>query len=96
MLNTTGNATGSIIRDVNPGGTFQATITGTGTVACTVDIQASLDATNWVSLATITLSGTNSATDGFYSVGEWLYYRTVTTGATGTITSIDVIMTEVV
>lgn len=94
MLSTTTNTTGSTITDLNAGGAFQATISGTGAVACTVTIECSLDATNWISLATITLSGTNTDTDGFSSVGQWPNYRATTSGVTGTVTSIVVNMSE--
>lgn len=94
ILTTTTNTTGSTIIDRNPGGTFQAVITGTGSVATTVTIQCSLDATNWLTLGTITLSGTNTATDGFVSQGEWLAYRAVTSGTSGTVTAIQVLMSE--
>lgn len=95
LLSTITNATGETIRDRVPGGTFQATVTGTGTVSVTVNIQASLDGNNWISLGTISLSGTTTATDGFVSLGEWTCYRAVTTAATGTISSINVLMSEV-
>jgi hypothetical protein len=95
LLSTTTNTTGAAVLDKIPGGTFQATITGTGTVGVTVTVQASLDATNWVTLGTITLSGTTTATDGFVSLGEWVAYRAITASATGTIASINVLMSEV-
>jgi hypothetical protein len=95
ILTTTGNATGSTFVDRNPGGAFQAVIVGTGAVATTVTIQCSLDASNWLTLGTITLSGTTAATDGFTSAGEWYAYRAVSSASSGTITSIQVIMSEV-
>jgi hypothetical protein len=95
LLSTTTNVTGAAVLDRIPGGTFQATIIGTGTVGVTATIQASLDATNWVTLGTIVLSGTTTATDGFVSLGEWVAYRAATSGATGTISSIVVLMSEV-
>lgn len=95
LLSTTTNTTGAAVLDKVPGGTFQATVTGTGAVGVTVNIQGSLDASNWITLGTITLSGTTSATDGFVSLGEWVAYRAVTSGATGTISAINVLMSEV-
>lgn len=94
MLSTTTNTTGDSINDLRAGGAFQATITGTGVVSCTVTIQCSLDATNWIDLATISLSGTNIATDGFSSVGQWPSYRAITSAVTGTAASIMVNMSE--
>lgn len=94
MLSTTTNTTGNSISDTRAGGAFQATIMGTGVVSCTVTIQCSLDATNWIDLATISLSGTNIDTDGFSSVGQWPNYRAITSAVTGTVTSITVNMSE--
>ena len=95
LLSTTTNTTGTAVLDKIPGGTFQATITGTGALTATVNVQASLDATNWITLGTITLSGTTTATDGFVNLGEWVAYRAVTSGVTGTVSSIAVLMSEV-
>lgn len=92
LLSTTTNTTGSPIMDSVAGGVFQATINGTGAVATTVTIQSSLDAVNWVTLGTITLSGTTTATDGFASIGQWLHYRAVTSATSGTVDSIKVNM----
>jgi hypothetical protein len=94
LLKATGNQTGTAISDLKSGGAFQATITGTGTVGTTVQIQCSLDAANWINLGSIVLSGTTTATDGFNSIGQWAWYRAVTTGSSGTITSIRVNMSE--
>lgn len=94
ILSTTTNVTGATIVDRNSGGTFQAVITGTGALYTVVTIQCSLDGANWITLGTITLSGTNTATDGFVSQGEWVYYRAVVSGTTGTVTNISVLMSE--
>lgn len=94
ILQTTTNATGSVFTDRNPGGAFQAVITGTGAVATNVAVQCSLDAVNWLTLGTITLSGTTTATDGFVAAGEWQYYRAITSGTSGTVSSIVVLMSE--
>ncbi len=69
--------------------TFQATVHGTGAVTATVVVEVSNDALYWVNLATITLSGTTSATDGFASSAEWLYMRERITAITGTGATID-------
>jgi len=63
---------------------FQATVTGTGAVTATVAIQVSNDDTNWITLGTITLSGTTSATDGFTSDAPWGYVRANVTAISGT------------
>lgn len=95
ILSTTTNSTGSLVRDMVPGGAFQATITGTGTVSCVVTIQVSLDTVNWMTLGTISLSGTTTASEGFTSHGSWYAYRAVTTAVTGTVSSIKVNMSVV-
>lgn len=92
IFSSTTNGTGASFSDLNVGGAFQAVITGTGAVACTVNIQASIDSANWINLGSITLSGTTTATDGFASLGGWVFYRATVTGATGTISNISVLM----
>lgn len=64
--------------------TFQATVTGTGALTATVKIQVSNDGTNYIDLATISLSGTTSATDGFSSDAPWRFVRGNVTALTGT------------
>ena len=95
VYSDTGNGTGAIVRDAQPGATFQATITGTGAVAASVLIQGSLDVTNWADITTISLSGSTSDNDFFVSTGQWVAYRVVVSGSTGTISSIKVSMSEV-
>lgn len=70
--------------DDNPNRAFQATVAGTGAVSATVLIQVSNDATNWITLATITLSGTNSATDGVAMSAAWGFVRGNVTAISGT------------
>lgn len=72
--------------------TFQATVSGTGTVTATVLIQVSNDGTNWITLGTITLSGTTSATDGFASSAPWAYVRSNCTAISGTSAALSVVM----
>lgn len=66
--------------------TFQATVTGTGAVTATVLVQVSddPDTLGWVTLGTVTLSGTTTTTDAFASDTGWLYYRGNVTAVTGT------------
>ncbi len=61
--------------------TYQAIVTGTGTVGATVVVEVSNDGTNFLTLGTITLSGTTKASDGFASQATWNYCR-------GNVTSI--------
>ena len=84
----------------SPYSSFQAIATATsGTVTGTVLIQVSNeDATfqgtksNWITIATITLSGTTTATDGFTTIAPWRYVRASATAISGTNAIIEVIM----
>ncbi len=73
-------------------GTVQATVSGTGTVSATVAIEVSNDNTNFVTLGTITLSGTTSATDGFAFSAPWVYIRSNCTAISGTSAALSVVM----
>lgn len=70
--------------------TYQAIVTGTGAVTATVIIEGSNDSqateanVQWVTLGTITLSGTTTDTDGFGSVLPWLLTRARLTAISGT------------
>ena len=76
--------------------TYQATVTGTGAVTATVLIQASNNPTNlgWVTLGTITLSGTTTDTDGFATQAGWGYCRANVTAISGTSASVDVTVAQ--
>jgi len=83
----------------SPWSTFQAIVTGTGTVTATVLIQGSNetdtfigDKANWVTIDTYTLSGTTTATNGSTSVSTWRYVRANVTAITGTGATVEVIM----
>ena len=71
--------------------TFQASVTGTGAVTATVVMQVSNEeaaylgtTSNWITLGTITLSGTTTATDGFTTDAPWRYVRAGVTAISGT------------
>lgn len=66
--------------------TFQAVVTGSGAVSATVLIQVSNNPSvqGWITLGTITLSGTTTDTDGFASEATWAYYRANVTAISGT------------
>lgn len=83
----------------SPYGTFQAIVTGTGAVTATVSIQVSNETdtfnaakTNWITLGTISLSGTTTATDGFTTVCPWRYVRANVTAVSGTSATVETIM----
>ena len=74
--------------------TFQATVAGTGTVSATVVVQVSnsLDL-GWTDLATITLSGSSIATDGFAINAPWSMVRAKVTAIAGTNAKVTVVST---
>ena len=87
-------STGSTLYKDSPYSTFQATITGTGAVTATIIIDVSNDGAYWVStpMGTITLSGTDSASDGFTSSAPWKYVRARVTAISGTGATVQVYM----
>ena len=96
---TTSNGSSAAIYKESPYSTFQAIITGTGTVSAAVAIQATNeDATaagtkaNWVTLGSVSLSGTTTATDGLSSVTSWRWVRATVSSITGTNATVEVIM----
>ena len=98
LLSTTVNATGAPVPTNNPGGTFQASLVGTGVISCSVAMQATLDLVNWVTLGTLSLSDTVT-TGTLATTGTWLAYRAVASAVTpgvGTITSITAYLGQVV
>ena len=82
----------------SPYGTFQAIVTGTGSVSATVLIQVCNQEdtfngakSNWITMGTITLAGTTTATDGFTTVCPWRYVRANVTAISAT-SVVEVIM----
>ena len=70
---------------------IQVTVTGTGAVTATVDIEVTNDETNWLQFDVVTLSGTNLATDGTgISIG-WADVRANVKALTGTGAAVTVI-----
>jgi hypothetical protein len=74
--------------------TFQATVVGTGAVTATVLVQASNDNSHWITVGTITLSGTTSATDGFDIEAPWAYFRGNVSAVTGTGAAVTLLVAE--
>jgi len=96
---TTTNQASSPIYKESPYGTFQAIVTGTGTVTATIAVQVSNEANtfngikaNWITMGTITLTGTTTATDGFTTICPWRYVRANVTNVTGTGATAEIIM----
>ena len=99
VLSTTATAGSSPIYKESPYSSFQAIVTGTGAVTATVALQVSNEAAtfngtkaNWITMGTITLSGTTTATDGFTTVCPWRYVRVNVTNVTGTGATAEIIM----
>lgn len=76
------------VRKPAPGTTFQVFVVGSGAVSCTILFEVSLDGSHWITpgMATVTLSGTDVATDGFASNAPWKYVRPNISAVTGTVT----------
>lgn len=89
----TATGAGSAVADSGRAPSFTATVSGTGAVAATVLIQARNTASGqWITLGTITLSGTTTAVDGFASLVRYLEYRANLTAISGTSASVTVDM----
>jgi hypothetical protein len=90
LNNATSVGAGAPYRASGPNRSFQAVVSGTGAVSATVvvegsnDVDASANPQNWLLLGTITLSGTNSATDGFPSNTNWMFVRMRISAISGT------------
>lgn len=83
--------TGALIPiSTTQGRVFQAVVVGTGAQTATIVIEVSLDGTNVVTLGTITLSGTTTATDGFATTAVWPFVRARVSAVSGTGATIQV------
>ena len=99
VTSTTAVAASSSIYKESPYSSFQAIVTGTGSVGATVVIQGSNETatfngtkSNWVTIDTYTLSGTTTATGGSTSTSVWRYLRANVTAISGTGATVEVIM----
>ncbi len=70
---------------------YQAVLTGSGAVTATLSIEVSHDNEHFFTLADISLSGTDSATDGFVSDAPWRYVRAKLNTISGTSAAVSVI-----
>lgn len=76
---------GEVFQLYNQNYTIQAGVVGTGAVTATVLIEVSNDPSlGWLTLATLNLSGTTSATDGFAFDAKWTFIRSNVTAISGT------------
>jgi hypothetical protein len=83
-VTTTGAGTSKQFNHSIPYRTCQATVTGTGAVTASVNIEVSNDNVGWILAGTIALSGTTTATDGFTIQATWLNIRANVTALSGT------------
>jgi len=93
LMSTTVVGTGAKVGPLgNVERTYQASIAGTGALTGTVVIEGSNDNVNYLTIGTITLSGTTSDSDGFVSSAPWTFVRArvPAAGITGTAAVITV------
>lgn len=91
LLTATGTATGTELTCANNDRrTFQAVCTGTGAVTADVVLEGSNNKTDWITLSTISLSGTAPQTGSFDHYSAWTYIRARTSNVTGTNASVTV------
>lgn len=65
--------------------TVQASVDGTGAVTATIPVYVSTDNVHWTpAIFTFSLSGTNTASDGFVLDGPWKFIRADLTAISGT------------
>ncbi|MFV1943476.1 hypothetical protein VPH49_21930 [Pseudomonas luteola] len=64
---------------------FQAIVKGSGAVSATLSVDVSNNGFDWIKdVATLSVSGTDMATEGFASDEPWAYYRGRLTAISGT------------
>ena len=92
LINANTTITGGAVQFQFPAWTVQASVAGTGAVTATVEIHVSQDAEGWMTIGTITLSGTTLASDGFAVAAPWGFVRAKVTAITGTGAKVKVIV----
>lgn len=88
-MKATGNSTDQVNASVRVVAA-QASVTGSGSVSATVNLQASLDGTNFVTIKTFALLGTTSASDLALLDATFLVYRVNVSAISGTNASVSV------
>jgi len=90
ILQASGPATGAWVPRGFAGATFQASVSGTGTVGASVRIEASNDGIQPVSVehGVIDLAGNNIASDGFATNASWNWVRAVVTQHAGGVVTV--------
>lgn len=92
IISSSSTGVGVGISVQSPHRTFQGVVSGSGAVSATIVVEVSNDNVNWLNLGTITLSGTNTANDGFASLAVWEYVRGSITAISGTGATASLIM----
>lgn len=99
VTGATGATVSNPIYKESPLAAFQVIVTGSGTVGATVGIQVSNEEatgqgvnSNWITMGTISVTGSTAATDGFTTVSPWRFVRLNVTGVTGTSATVAAIM----
>lgn len=70
----------------------QASVTGSGSVSATVELQATLDGVNYKTIKTFSLSGTTSATDIQLLSATFLTYRWYVSAISGTSATVTAVV----
>ena len=70
---------------------FQALVTGTGPVSATIEVSGCIIKDRPIRIATITLSGTDAATDATDDSFPWEYYTAEITVLTGVNASVTIV-----
>jgi hypothetical protein len=91
LSTTSGSASGTACKCRSGGVSFDISLTGTGVVSATVVTEGSNGGV-WHELATTSLSGTNSDSDGFSNNGGWALVRARTTAISGTDATVVVML----
>lgn len=81
----TATGAGPEVNSNRPKRTVEITVTGTGAVSATVTVRARQNtADNWLILATLTATGTTSASEGVALESSWAYISANCTAISGT------------
>jgi P pilus assembly chaperone PapD len=97
LLNqVTGTGAGNASGGPSGKNSYQATVTGTGAVTATVVVEVSNNGTNWITLGTLNLSGTNVASDGIApsNSARWEFSRGNVTAISGTGAAVTLLMSH--
>jgi len=94
LLNAvTGTGAGTPVVPVeSPNRVFYAKVVGSGVVTATVLVEVSLNGSDYLTLASFSLSGTTSDSDAFVSDASWIYVRGNISDMSGTGAAVTLLM----